>query len=406
MASISARPSGYDGTCLRAAGFLCVGRTGGRGRQDREKRRAKTVKTVFMRALERSWRRKLGVPPVDLAPSLEPGEGLNAQDWAENEFAAAPLGDKRLSARLVKSAGLLAAYPGQKINASSDSGGNEIAGFYRMIEAPAESEVTVANILAPHRERSIRRMRGQKTVLAIQDGTDLNFSRRPGCDDLQLIGKNQTGASSLGLHMHATLAVTETGLPLGVLETGFDPVQATVSKQKRRATQRWLEAFNGTADAAREIGGKTRIISVGDREADCFELFDAQRRRPRVELLVRARHDRVLGKGKLFATMGGGAPDAMVDVEIEGLTERAKSSRTKARPAWVSSSPTCRWSRTGWCGSITSAPPPSNTSSRASTPSTGRGCRAGSGRPLARASLGEGLSDPALSIAGGSAVPP
>ncbi len=324
---------GYDGTCLRAANFLCVGKTAGRGRQDREKQRAKTVKTVFMRALERSWRRKLGVPPVDLAPSLEPGEGLNAADWAENEFAAAPLGDKRLSARLVKSAGLLAAYPGQKINASSDSGGNEIAGFYRMIEAPAESEVTVANILAPHRERSIRRMRGQKTVLAIQDGTDLNFSRRPGCDDLQLIGKNQTGASSLGLHMHATLAVTETGLPLGVLETGFDPVQATVSKQKRRATQRWLEAFNGTADAAREIGGKTRIISVGDREADCFELFDAQRRRPRVELLVRARHDRVLGKGKLFATMGGGAPDAMVDVEIEGLTERAKSSRTKARPA-------------------------------------------------------------------------
>ena len=327
--------AGYDGTCLRAAGFLCVGRTGGRGRQDREKRRAKTVKTVFMRALERSWRRQLGVPPVDHAPSLEPGEGLNAQDWAANEFGGAPLGDQRLSARLVKSAGLLAAYPGQKINASSDSGGNEVAGFYRMIEAPAESEVTVANILAPHRERSIRRMRGQKTVLAIQDGTDLNFSRRPGCDDLQLIGKNQTGASSLGLHMHATLAVTETGLPLGVLETGFDPVQATVSKQKekRRATQRWLEAFNGTADAAREIGGKTRVISVGDREADCFELFDVQRRRPRVELLVRARHDRALGTGKLFATMGGGRSDGLIDIEIEGQVARPKSSRKQARPA-------------------------------------------------------------------------
>jgi len=30
----------------------------------------------------------------------------------------------------------------------------------------------------------------------------------------------------------------------------------------------------------------------------------------------------------------------------------------------------------------------------------------GSGRPLARASLGGGLSEPALSIAGGVAVPP
>ncbi len=327
---------GYDGTCLRAANFLRVGKTEGRGRQDRDHRRAKTVKTVFVRELERSWRRKLGVPHVDHAPSLEPGAGLNAQDWAENEFGGAPLGDKRLSARLAKSAGLLAAYPGQKINASSDSGGNEIAGFYRLIEAPAESEVTVPNILAPHRERSIQRMRGQRTVLAIQDGTDLNFSRRPGCDGLQLIGKNQTAATSLGLHMHATLAVTGTGLPLGVLETGFDPAKAlSKEEERRRKTARWLEGFDDIAAAAREIGGKTRVISVCDREADMFALFDAQRRRPRVELLVRAKHDRVLGeeKPKLFATMGGDTPDGLIDVEVEGLVARPKSSRTKARPA-------------------------------------------------------------------------
>ena len=328
--------AGYDGTCLRAANFLCVGRTAGRGRQDRAKLRAKTVKTVLVHELDRSWRRRLGVPHVEHAPALEPGEGLNAADWAANEFGGAPLGDRRLSARLVKSAGLLAAHPGRKINGSSDSGGSEIAGFYRLIEAPAGSEVTVPNILAPHRERCIRRMRGQRTVLAIQDGTDLNFSRRPGCDGLQLIGRNQTKAKSLGLHMHATLAVTGTGLPLGVLKLGFDP-EARLSKEerKRRRTKRWLEGFDDIADAVREVGGRTRVISVCDREADAFELFDAQRRRPRVELLVRAKSDRVLGKGrpKLFATMSGGAPDGMLDVEIEGLTARPKSSRTKARPA-------------------------------------------------------------------------
>ena len=187
---------GYNGTCLRAANFLCVGRTAGRGRQDREKRRAKTVKTVFVYELERSWRRKLGVPRVDHAPSLEPGEGLNAQHWAQNEFGGAPLGDRRLSARLVRSAGLLAAYPGHKINAAPDADNTAVNAFYRLIEAPAESEITPGNILAPHRERSIQRMRGQRTVLAIQDGTDLNFSRRPGCDGLQLIGRNQTTATS------------------------------------------------------------------------------------------------------------------------------------------------------------------------------------------------------------------
>ena len=327
---------GYDGTCLRAANFLCVGTTAGRGRQDRRKRRAATVKTVLMRELERSWRRRLGVPHIDHAPSLGPGEGLGSGEWARNEFGGAPLGDKRLSARLVRSAGLLAAHPGRKINASSDSGGSEIAGFYRLIEAPAESEVTPANILAPHRGRCIQRMRGQRTVLAIQDGTDLSFSRRPGCDGLQLVGKNQTGAKSLGLHMHATLAVTGTGLPLGVLRLGFDPQERlSEGEGNRRKTERWREGFDDIAEAVREVGGRTRVISVCDREADMFELFDAQRRRPRVELLVRARYDRVLGKGrpKLFAAMSGGAPDGMIDVEIEGLTARPKSSRRKARPA-------------------------------------------------------------------------
>ncbi len=327
---------GYDGVCLRAANFLCVGRTAGRGRQDREKRRAETVKTVFMREMERGWRRKLGVPHVGHAPALAPGEGLSADVWAENEFGGAPLGDKRLAARLVKSAGLLAAYPGQKINAGSAADNTAVSAFYRMIEMPAETAVTARNILAPHRGRSVMRMRGQATVLAIQDGTDLNFSRRPGCGGLQLIGKNQTGAAALGLHLHATLAVTGTGLPLGVLRLGFDEAaERAPEAEKRKQTERWLDALADTAGAAREVSRRTRVISVCDREADCFEMFDAQRRHPRVELLVRARHDRVLrrGKPKLFAAAAGGAAAGMIDIEIEGLTARPKSSRKKARPA-------------------------------------------------------------------------
>ncbi len=327
---------GYEGICLRAAGFLCVGRTEGRGRQDRGKLRAATVKTVLMRPPERSWRRRLGVPFVDHAPSLEPGEGPGAESRAENGSGGAPLGDRRLSARLAKSAGLLAAHPGRKINASSDSGTGEIAGFHRLVEASAGSEVTVPNILAPHRGRTVRRIRGQRTVLAVQDGTDLNFARRPGCDGLETVGRNRATSSTLGLHMHATLAVTDTGLPLGLLKLGFDPQAKDAGKaekakeaERRRRTERWLEGFDDTADAARGVGGRTRVVSVCDREGDIFELFDRRRRRPRVDLLVRAQHDRSLGGGgpKLFAAMSGGAPDGMVDVEIRALTARPKDRR-------------------------------------------------------------------------------
>jgi len=330
---------GYDGTCLRAANFLRVGETSGRGRQDRERRRARTVKTVFAYGLDRRWRRKLGVPHVDHAPALGPGEGLDAASWAENEMGGAPLGDRRLSARLVRSAALLAAYPGQKIHASPDSGAGEVSGFYRLIERPAESEVTVANILKPPRKRTVRRRRGQRTVLAIQDGTGPSFATRPGCDGLQVIGTNQTKARTLGLHLHATLAVTGAGLPLGVLRLGFDPAgprspEAKERRGTRRGTRRWIDGLTDIAKAAREVSRATRVISVCDREADIFELFDARRRHPRVGLLVRARHDRVLGdrRRKLFAHMAEGPPRGTVEIEIDGLTERPKSSGKKARP--------------------------------------------------------------------------
>jgi len=225
---------------------------------------------------------------------------------------------------------------GREDDASSASDGTATVAFYRLIEMPEESAVTVANILAPHRERGIQRIRGQRTVLAVQDGTDLNFTRRPGTDGLQLIGKNQTGSKSLGLHLHATLAVTGTGLPLGVLGLGFDAAGARPEAAgSRRGTRRWIDGLDGIADAVREVGGRTRVVSVCDREAGRFEPFDARRRHPRVHLLVRAKHDRVLGprQPKLFAAMASGAPDDLIDVEIDGMVARPKSSGRKARPA-------------------------------------------------------------------------
>ena len=56
-----------------------------------------------------------------------------------------------------------------------------VAGCYRLIEQPADSQVTPENILAPHRRRTLRRTQGQDALLRIQDGADLNFAEHPGC---------------------------------------------------------------------------------------------------------------------------------------------------------------------------------------------------------------------------------
>ena len=74
-----------------------------------------------MYELAAHWRRRLGVRLVDAAPSLAPGEGLDSDVWAANEFGGAPLGDKRLSARLVKSVGLLASFPGHAMTGNPSS---------------------------------------------------------------------------------------------------------------------------------------------------------------------------------------------------------------------------------------------------------------------------------------------
>ncbi len=63
-----------------------------------------------------------------------------------------------------------------------------------------------------------RRMLGQQTVLCVQDGSDLNYNGLAACAGLGEIGSNQTGAKSRGLHLHTTLAISPSGLPLGVLK--------------------------------------------------------------------------------------------------------------------------------------------------------------------------------------------
>ena len=317
----------WSGRSLMAANFLRLGLTAGRGRQDVTNSRATVRKQVYVYELDRRWRSRLGVDFVDHAPSLMPGEGLSRADWARNEFGGASLGNRQRSERLVKSAALLAEYPGQAICGNGRSDRAAVDGFYRFIEKAAGQGIDAAAILAPHRERSIQRMRGQRAVLAIQDGSDLNFASRPGCEGLGVIGQNQTSARTPGLHLHATLAVTGSGLPLGVLRCGFDaPPGGSGKPGHQPKSRRWLQGFDDTLAAAGELTGRTRVIAVMDREADSFALFDRQRRHRRVDLLVRAKHDRCLDGGrKLFAALRSGPVEGSVDIDIERITPRRKS---------------------------------------------------------------------------------
>ena len=209
--------SRYSGACYRAANWLAVGKTKGRGRQDRDNRYALSVKAIYVYAVESDFRKQMGLSADAGLGPLGPDQGLDSGRWAENEFGGAQLGDARLNKRLVKVAKAKAEGPDRAFSGVAEGDWPKVKAYYRMIDQPDDSAVNMESILAPHRQRTVRRMMGQKVVLCIQDGSDLNYNNLNQCEGLGNIGKNQTGAKRRGLHLHSTFTVAPNGLPLGVL---------------------------------------------------------------------------------------------------------------------------------------------------------------------------------------------
>ena len=196
-------PATHDGARFKAANWPAVGRTAGLGRFAPADAPERSRKLIFVR-------------------SLGPAAGLDRDRWAALEFGGAPLGDVRLARRLVTCPTIQAEDPMDSIPGAAQGEGALVNGWYRFLDHPAESALTVENRQARHRERVPGRMQQQGVVLCVQDGTDLNFAEHGGCIGLGSIGRNKHSEGSCGMHLHSTLAVSEEGLPLGVLCMEFD----------------------------------------------------------------------------------------------------------------------------------------------------------------------------------------
>lgn len=323
----------YAGTCFRAANWIHVGSTAGRGR-NAPNRPMKGRKDIYLYELRPDSRRAMGlagpgqtVPPVDLT------EALSSEDWVEDEFGGADFGHRATERRFVKIARSKAQNPALPYTQCFAGNRHELKAFYRFIGNERE-EITPDSMLAPHRKRTIGRIKAEKRVLVIQDSSDLDFSDRLDCNGLGVIGTNQTGTVSAGLRMHSALALNERGIPLGVLSTEIYPPRTGEKKPQNRPIEdkesyRWLRVFEQLIEIAPSVGS-TELVCVGDRESDIFELFDLRRRRARnVHLLVRAKHNRRLEDEprKLFDHLG--ALPLMARAEVEVPRQRAK----KAKPS-------------------------------------------------------------------------
>jgi hypothetical protein len=112
------------------------------------------------------------------------------------------------------------------------------------------------------------------------------------------------------LLLHSTLAITPAGQPLGCLHNAVRvrPVgKVRVHRHQRALAQKeshkWVESLAACQALAMQCP-ETQLVNLTDREGDLYELFVQALKsplKPRVELLVRARHNRKLaGQDRLL----------------------------------------------------------------------------------------------------------
>jgi hypothetical protein len=283
-------PTRHRGTCYRAANWQLVGRTEGRGRQDRRRRARRAVKEVWLYPLARNWRTALG----GREPPTAVGDG-GTTSWAALEFGSCALGDQRLTRRLVILAQDFYAQPMASIPQACGGDRAKTKAAYRFLD---NQQTTMKVLLEPHCGATATRMAVHQVVLAAQDSTSLNYTAHPATEGLGPLGNS---INARGLQLHSTLAMTTDGTPLGFIDAQcWARDAADFGKRKTcnqraiedKESQKWLNSYRATA-AIQERLPATMVVNIGDREADVYELFAlALENQHGPKLLVRAMHNR------------------------------------------------------------------------------------------------------------------
>lgn len=230
--------------------------------------------------------------------------------WVEEELAQVDLGDARLDRRLKTVVRQLAEPPAQSVPQACGSVAAAKAA-YRLWDSEAVGE---AAIRAAHALATCTRCLRHPVVLAIQDTTDLDFTRHRATQGLGYLGQSYLR----GLRAHSTLAASESGVPLGLLhQQVWARSDAELGKRSARRTtatrdkesQRWLTALAATQDA---LAAVPCVITVADAEADLFDLLAAPRPSHSQLLIRAAQNRRVAGEA-------GGLAAALAEPPVVGV---------------------------------------------------------------------------------------
>lgn len=324
--------SRFSGSSYRAANWLYLGQTSGRGRQDRGKTFSLSPKDVYVYKLCPKACEVLCRAESHEEPPSSPRKKYD--DWAKEEFGAAKLVDERLNRRLLTLARDFYERPQANLPQACQSRAKTRAA-YRFFDHP---KITMDELLKSHYQATLKRISEEKVVLVVQDTTTLNYSAHPLTEGIGPISPKKT-KGAIGLLLHDSMAFNVAGTPLGLLDVqcwARDPQQSGKKALRhelpieQKESQKWLKGFNQVS-AARKQCPKTTLISVADRESDIYELFHLALNDPwGAQLLVRAEHDRLLadGQGRLWEHM---AKQPVAGTEVLSLPRQGKRAPRQAR---------------------------------------------------------------------------
>jgi hypothetical protein len=264
---------------------------------------------------------------------------LPPDQWAQNEFAAAALEDKRRTKRLVKIGARLAAKPGGTLPQAFPDWA-ELKAAYRFFN---QRGVTFERVLAPHLERTRQSCREPGTYLLIEDTTLLDYSDHPATADLGVIGDG-TGR---GFELHSALAVrleswTLAQRPEGALLGLFDqqscsprPAPEGETRGQRLRRPRKSQCWTAALTAAGRPPAGSRWIYVADCESDFYEPVQRCQRHG-VDFVIRSYQDRRL------AEACGSADIVLSTVDAQGrcrgprlVIDRRDAWREGAQALWL-----------------------------------------------------------------------
>lgn len=242
---------------------------------------------------------------------------MSEKGWAEEEFGEVDFGDKRLNRRLIRLARMRVKQPNGSI--PQNSGGKaESKAAYRFYD---NEKVEWEQIQSGHFRATVKRLKGEGVILAVQDTSELNYSAHPGVKGLGYLRE----LDQHGMIVHTTLAVTPQRVPLGLIQQQVWIRRADeYGKQKRRKglridekeSEKWLRSLKACAELQKDLPG-TRLVGVGDSEADVYELFTLARELGQ-DILIRASQDRRLEKeGKIWSHLEKQSLAGTLEVEVK-----------------------------------------------------------------------------------------